>query len=76
MEASGVKQPFTPDEAFRQDNPVPQDFQSLDKLWAWHQALIDAELRPGESEPAIEYARDDYISKPGLLPVTLMDYGS
>ncbi|MGY4385156.1 hypothetical protein ACVWYN_002192 [Pedobacter sp. UYP24] len=38
-------QALTIDEAFRSNNPVPQNFQTLEELWAWHQPLIDAELR-------------------------------
>jgi len=37
-------QAMTIDEAFRSNNPVPQNFQTLEELWAWHQPLIDAEL--------------------------------
>jgi len=39
---------LTIDEAFRSNNPVPQNFRSLDELWTWHQPLIDAELKAGE----------------------------
>ena len=38
-------QAFTIDEAFRSNNPVPQNFKTLEELWAWHQPLIDAELQ-------------------------------
>ncbi|MBD1384613.1 hypothetical protein IDJ75_04925 [Mucilaginibacter rigui] len=41
---------FTPDEAFRRNNPIPQNFTSLGELWAWHQPLLDAERREGENE--------------------------
>jgi hypothetical protein len=41
-------QPLTIDEAFRNNNPVPQEFHTLEELWEWHQPLIDAELREGE----------------------------
>jgi len=37
--------PMTPDEAFRSNNPVPQDFKSLEELWEWHKPLIEAEER-------------------------------
>ncbi|QHC84730.1 hypothetical protein AS589_08000 [Empedobacter brevis] len=36
-------QPLTPSEAFRKNNPVPQDFSTLKELWAWHKPLIEAE---------------------------------
>ena len=39
---------FTIDEAFRRNNPAPQNFKTLQELWAWHQPLIDAELRAGD----------------------------
>ena len=42
--------PLTIDEAFRNNNPIPQNFQTLQELWAWHQPLIDAELRAAEQE--------------------------
>jgi len=41
-------QAMTPDEAFRRNNPVPQNFQTLEELWHWHQPLIDAEIRQGD----------------------------
>ena len=37
--------PMSPDEAFRQNNPVPRDFKTLEELWEWHKPLIDAEER-------------------------------
>jgi len=36
-------QPLTPAESFRQTNPIPQDFKTLDELWQWHKPLIEAE---------------------------------
>ena len=36
-------QPMTPSEAFRQPNPIPQDFKTMDELWQWHSPLIEAE---------------------------------
>lgn len=36
-------QPMTIDEMFRENNPVPQDFETLEELWDWHQPLFDAE---------------------------------
>ena len=36
--------PTTPSEAFRQSNPVPQDFKTLEELWKWHEPLIEAEI--------------------------------
>lgn len=35
--------PMTIEEAFRQNNPVPQDFRTLEELWTWHERLIKAE---------------------------------
>lgn len=35
--------PMSPDEAFSESNPVPNNFKTLEELWAWHQPLIDAE---------------------------------
>ena len=40
--------PMSPKEAFRQSNPVPQDFKSLNDLWEWHVPLIEAEKLNGE----------------------------
>ena len=37
-------QPITPSEAFRKNNPVPQDFNTLDELWEWHRSLLEAEI--------------------------------
>jgi hypothetical protein len=36
-------QPMTPAESFRESNPVPQNFKTLDELWQWHKPLIEAE---------------------------------
>lgn len=36
-------QPLSPEEAFRESNPVPQDFATLEELWEWHKPLIEAE---------------------------------
>jgi len=36
-------QPLTPSEAFRSNNPVPQNFKTLEELWTWHKALTDVE---------------------------------
>jgi len=36
-------QPFTPDEAFQEPNPVPQDFKTMEEMWAWFKPLVDAE---------------------------------
>lgn len=35
--------PTTPDEAFQEGNPVPQDFKTLEEMWEWYKPLIDAE---------------------------------
>jgi len=40
--------PFTPEEAFRYNNPIPRDFRTFDELWDWHQVLIEAERRESE----------------------------
>lgn len=37
--------PGTPDEAFQEANPVPQDFATLEEMWDWHRPLVDAENR-------------------------------
>ena len=37
--------PTTPDEAFQEPNPVPQDISSLRDLQVWHSPLIEAEER-------------------------------
>ena len=37
--------PMTISEAFRESNPVPQNFKTLDELWEWHEPLIEAELK-------------------------------
>lgn len=34
---------MTPDEAFQQHNPVPQDFRTLPEMWEWFKPLIEAE---------------------------------
>ncbi|MEP7128582.1 MAG: hypothetical protein ABI729_06930 [Chitinophagales bacterium] len=34
---------MTPSEMFRDPNPVPQDFKTLEDLWDWHRPLIEAE---------------------------------
>ena len=43
-------QPLTPSEAFRQNNPIPQNFKTLQELWDWHKPLIDAELEWEEKQ--------------------------
>lgn len=35
--------PLTPEEAFVESNPVPQDFQTFEEMWDWFQPLIDKE---------------------------------
>ncbi|MDP2692910.1 MAG: hypothetical protein Q8O88_04695 [bacterium] len=35
--------PRTTKEAFRNNNPVPQDFRTMEELWEWHKPLIEAE---------------------------------
>ena len=35
--------PLTPEEAFVESNPVPQDFQTFEEMWEWYQPLIDKE---------------------------------
>lgn len=41
-------QPITPNEAFRKNNPIPQDFNTLEELWDWHRSLLEAEVAKGE----------------------------
>ena len=35
--------PMTPDEAFSESNPVPDNFKTLEELWEWHKPLVEAE---------------------------------
>lgn len=35
--------PSTPEEAFVEPNPVPQNFRSFEEMWNWYQPLIDRE---------------------------------
>jgi hypothetical protein len=35
--------PMTPAEAFSRNNPVPNNFKTLEELWEWHKPLVDAE---------------------------------
>lgn len=35
--------PATIEEAFMHDNPIPQDFKTLQEMWDWFKPLIDAE---------------------------------
>lgn len=38
--------PGTPEEAFHDDCPIPEGgFATFDEMWAWHQELIDIEIR-------------------------------
>lgn len=37
--------PMTIAESFRHNNPVPQNFRTLEELWEWHLPLIEAEER-------------------------------
>lgn len=41
--------PMTPNEAFRNNNPVPGNFRTLEDLWKWHEPLIEAETKAKES---------------------------
>jgi len=43
-------QPFSPDEAFSESNPVPPNIKTLEELWTWHKPLIDAENEWKEKE--------------------------
>jgi len=43
-------QPQSPKEAFRSNNPVPDDFKTIGALWNWHQTLIEAEIKQSESQ--------------------------
>lgn len=47
-------QPITPAEAFRNNNPIPQDFKTLEELWEWHKPLIEAEKREETGNKAKE----------------------
>lgn len=42
-------QPMSPKEAFRSNNPVPQDIKTLEELWEWHRPIIDAEVKKGDN---------------------------
>lgn len=35
--------PLTPDEAFSESNPIPNNFETLEELWRWHKSLVEAE---------------------------------
>jgi len=35
--------PLIIDEAFRNNNPVPNNFKLLEESWDWHRPLIEAE---------------------------------
>jgi hypothetical protein len=35
--------PLSPDEAFSESNPVPNNFKNLEEMWDWHKSLIQAE---------------------------------
>jgi hypothetical protein len=35
--------PRSPKQAFRSNNPIPQNFKTLNELWEWHKPLIEAE---------------------------------
>tara|TARA_R110002050_G_scaffold297528_1_gene459120 strand:+ start:4549 stop:5595 length:1047 start_codon:yes stop_codon:yes gene_type:complete len=35
--------PMTPNEAFSESNPVPNNFNTLEELWEWHRPLVKAE---------------------------------
>lgn len=37
--------PSSPSEAFRESNPIPSNFKTLQELWNWHKPLIDAEIK-------------------------------
>lgn len=36
-------EPLSHDDIFRESNPVPEDFKTLQELWEWHKPLIKAE---------------------------------
>lgn len=38
-------QPSTEAEAFQENNPVPNRFETLTEMWEWHRPLIEAEQR-------------------------------
>lgn len=35
--------PNSPSEGFSENNPIPNNFKTLDELWEWHRPLIEAE---------------------------------
>lgn len=37
--------PLTPNEAFQDGNPIPDNFRTLEELWEWHAPLIEAEKK-------------------------------
>lgn len=37
--------PMTPDEAFSESNPIPNDLKTMEDLWDWHRPLIKAEQK-------------------------------
>ena len=56
--------PTTPDEAFQHPNPVPQDFQTLEEMWAWFKPLVDAEkLVEAKSQPKKEASKPAQSTK-------------
>lgn len=42
--------PLSPAEMFRNNNPVPDNFRTLEELWKWHEPLIEAELKAETAE--------------------------
>lgn len=38
-------EPMTIDEAFSASNPIPDNFKTLEEMWAWHKPLIEAERK-------------------------------
>lgn len=40
--------PLTPSQAFRGNNPIPDNFKTLQELWDWHKPLLEAEERKQE----------------------------
>jgi hypothetical protein len=37
--------PTTPEEAFQEPNPIPEQFETLEEMWEWHRPLFEAEAK-------------------------------
>jgi hypothetical protein len=45
--------PNSPSEAFRQSNPIPNNFKTLKELWTWHKPLINAEVKNNDRSKGV-----------------------